>query len=122
MPTPTPINSHSAATCCSIIAQHADDTRETRTAEDLLADDTTCVMSNTTSDRGWAAQAAHGEDLRGWDDDMTAATEPETEDSDSDAETGRHLTRIPHMVLPWGGPTASKATRKWKNRMKKRDE
>ena len=103
MPTPTPINSYSAT---------ADGSSARTAEEELLADDATCVMSNTTSDRGWAAKAACNTKLRGWEDDMTVATEPETDDSDSDAATCRHPIRMSHMVLPWGGPTASKATHK----------
>ena len=123
MPTPDPINSNGAIKCCGKLERRSNNADKVRTREEeLLADDATCVMSNTTTDRGWAAKRTHKAEVRGWDDDDTAATEPETEDSESDVDSDRPPARVPHMVLPWGGSQASKVIRKWKSRIKKRAE
>ena len=74
----------------------------TTTEEDRLVNDATFVRFNTTIDRGRAEVAANDSELRGWDDKDTEATEPVTDDSDTDAELRCPPIRILYMVLPWG--------------------
>ena len=61
-------------------------------------------------------------DLRGWSDDETSATELLTNESDSDTEVDRIPITIPSMILPWGGRSPSKTTRKRKNRVSAREQ
>ena len=74
------------------------------------SDDATVTASNLSAD------------LRGWSDDETSATEPLTDESDSDSDVDRIPITIPSMILPWGGRDPSKTTRKWRNRVATREQ